>query len=720
MRDIVRVTEADELDLEGRDEAAPDTFPGRVLERRAATADGGRVFLMQIIDAGTSRNGVHYPENVLREAAPLYEGCQAFDHHRTLTEMQTSSVVGLCGMWRNVHPNQGGLAGELHLLPSSVGVAEALDQSLAAQEQGLPPIIGVSHDIQIDPPKERIENGRRVREATRVRNVLSTDVVADPSAGGRAIRVVAGGISSDPPTSKEDEPMKYKELLEKLRAAKTPEDRAALLAEHADVLEAAGFTAEEATETAMAGTEVAAAAPVAPVAATPDEPAVTPQTPVEVTESFDRGSPLAGVIIREAVRAAGLPEEFIGHVSQDLPGRITEADVVDRVRIVQRTVESLEKGGMTPRVPHVKVGAEDFDKKREKLDATFRSDWRNGYSRLSEAYSDITGRAYRPMTDDAAAEIIRESWAGPMPGRVSESLDSTSWGEVLADAMHKRIVELYNGGNWQDWKKIARTFPVTDFRTQKLIQVGEFTSLPTVDEGAPYQALTSPSDTQNTYSPTKKGGTEDFTYEAAKNDDLRALVTIPTRLARLAAWSVYYNIFSILSANTEKTADGVVLFHSTHANTTAVALGQAGLTSIRQKMRDQAAYGDTSRALGIKPKFVVVPNELEEMAWSLANSANAIPATTPGASNVPNLHAGIEPIVVDFYTDANDWYAVCDPDQNPTIEVGFMDGKEDPELFLQDDPKTGSVFSADKVTWKLRHTYGYGLVDYRGFQRGTQ
>lgn len=696
-------------------ESKRDFFPGRVLERKGVTADGGRIFLMQMIDAGTSRNGVHYPESVLAAAAPLYEGAKAFDHHRTMAELTSSSVVGLCGSWRGVFPNEGGLAGELHLVPSAVAIAEALEQSLDAQAAGLPPVIGVSHDVQMDPPVERIENGRRVREATSITNVLSTDVVADPSAGGRAIRVVAGGIGSEPP-NKETSPMKYKELLEKLRAAKTPEDRAALLAEHADVLEAAGFTADEAETQAMAGAEVEV---VAGAEGTGAE-AEGGDTPTEVTESFDRGAPLAGLIIREAVRAAGLPDRFVGHITQDLPARITEADVVDRVRTVQRTIESLEKDGMTPRVPGIKVGAEDLDKKREKLDATFRMDWGNGYTRLSEAYSDVTGRPYRPMTDDAAAEIIRESWAGPMPGRVSESLDSTSWGEVLADAMHKRIVELYNGGGWQDWKKIARTFPVTDFRTQKLIQVGEFTSLPTVDEGSPYQALTSPSDTQNTYSPTKKGGTEDFTYEAAKNDDLRALVTIPTRLARLAAWSVYYNIFSILSANTATTADGVVLFHSTHANTTAVALAQAGLTSLRQKMRDQAAYGDTTRALGIKPKFIVVPNELEEMAWSLANSANAIPATTPGASNVPNLHAGVEPIVVDFYTDANDWYAVCDPDQNPTIEVGFMDGKEDPELFLQDDPKTGSVFSADKVTWKLRHTYGYGLVDYRGFQRGTQ
>lgn len=696
-------------------ESKRDFFPGRVLERKGTTAEGGRIFLMQMIDAGTSRNGVHYPESVLAAAAPLYEGAKAFDHHRTMAELQSSSVVGLCGSWRGVFPNQGGLAGELHLVPSAVAIAEALDQSLEAQEQGLPPVIGVSHDVQMDPPVERIENGRRVREATSITNVLSTDVVADPSAGGRAIRVVAGGLGSEEvPPNKETQPMKFKELLEKLRAAKTPEDRAALLAEHADVLEAAGYSADEATEMAKAGEEAEVTAGGAPAEGAEGD------APTEVTESFDRGSTLAGLIVREAVRAAGLPDRFVGHITTDLPARITEADVVDRVRTVQRTIESLEKDGMTPRVPGIKVGAEDHDKKVAKLDATFAGDWANGYSRLSEAYFDVTGQPYAPMTEVMAEDIMRESFLGGRRGRVTESLISTSWGEVLADVMNRRIVDIFHGGNWSDWKKLVTTFPVHDFRSQKLIQVGEFASLPTVNEGAPYQPLTSPTDQQATYSPTKKGGTEDFTYEAAKNDDLRQLVSIPARLGRVAQFTLYSTVFGILSSNPTLTTDSIALFHASHANTAAVALSQTNLSTLRQKMRDQAAYGDTARALGMKPKYLVVPNELEELAFQLCTSAVAVPGTPAGPSNTPNIHQGLEPLVVDIFTDANDWYVVGDPAVSPTIEVGFMDGKEDPELFVQDDPTVGSAFTADKVTYKLRHTWGYGVVDYRPFQRGTQ
>jgi hypothetical protein len=44
------------------------------------------------------------------------------------------------------------------------------------------------------------------------------------------------------------------------------------------------------------------------------------------------------------------------------------------------------------------------------------------------------------------------------------------------------------------------------------------------------------------------------------------------------------------------------------------------------------------------------------------------------------------------------------------LEIGFLDGREEPELFIQDMPNTGSMFSNDKLTYKLRHIYGGGVL----------
>lgn len=64
--------------------------------------------------------------------------------------------------------------------------------------------------------------------------------------------------------------------------------------------------------------------------------------------------------------------------------------------------------------------------------------------------------------------------------------------------------------------------------------------------------------------------------------------------------------------------------------------------------------------------------------------------------------------------DKNSWWLAM----NRPIEVGFLGGKEDPQLFLQDNPLVGPVFTGDQITWKVRHEYGYVLKDHRMVSAG--
>ena len=71
-------------------------------------------------------------------------------------------------------------------------------------------------------------------------------------------------------------------------------------------------------------------------------------------------------------------------------------------------------------------------------------------------------------------------------------------------------------------------------------------------------------------------------------------------------------------------------------------------------------------------------------------------------------------LVIPYWTDANNWYAICNPQDCPTIEVGFYRGKQKPELWVQDSPSQGSGFSADKITYKIRHIWQVCVLDHRG------
>lgn len=711
--------------LEEAVESVVDEHGARVLEASGKAADGGRIFQMLLIAYGDSKNNRRYPEAVMRAAAPLYEGAKSYDHHRTPEELSTSTISGLIGTFRNVSATLLGLEAELHLLPSATHAAEALDMALVNQAAGLDPLIGVSQDVMARWRTISVA-GRAMQEAVEITSVLSVDVVAHPAAGGMATRMVAAGdpTKQSHPQPKENHPVNLKQLLALLRAAESDAQRTALLQEHARVLEAAGFTDAEALAAAtnQAATE-AAAPPVAPTQA--------------ATEAvISKGSINGRLIVATAVSAAGLGEHMVESIIGELPAQFTEADVVAKVGSTVRLLEHFEKQGLAPTVPaaYAKVTADSLDKKTVRLDQMLAGNFREGgYQSLKSAYLDIAPDLGVTVRSDQFSEslnrsILRESNFMSAGGgreaydsdRATESATTTTWGELLGDSITRRVVAEYGLPALQSWREVVSSIvPLTDFRTQRVGRMGGYGVLPTVAQGAPYQPLTTPPDEEATYTPVKRGGTEDLTLEAIANDDIRALMNIPIKLGRAAAQTLFRFVWDFFNTN-PNIYDSVALFAAGHNNTATLALSGANLSAARRAMRKQTAYGDSVEVLSFAPRLLVVCSDLEEIAFQLATSAVAIPAGAPvgAASNTPNLHAGIKPIVVDYWSSTTTWMTVADPAMVPTIELGFY-GSEDPALFVQNDPTNGSLFNADKVTYKLRHVYSGAVLDFRGMYRGN-
>ena len=126
-------------------------------------------------------------------------------------------------------------------------------------------------------------------------------------------------------------------------------------------------------------------------------------------------------------------------------------------------------------------------------------------------------------------------------------------------------------------------------------------------------------------------------------------------------------------------------------------------------MVKQARAGSAKR-MGVSPATVLIPFELQETAYNLFVRNQNLDKTFVQTINP-------EVIVVSYWTDANDWVTVADPMKLPVLEISFMNGQETPELFVQDMPNVGSMFSNDKLTYKIRHEYG-GAVLVDG-EKGT-
>ena len=160
-------------------------------------------------------------------------------------------------------------------------------------------------------------------------------------------------------------------------------------------------------------------------------------------------------------------------------------------------------------------------------------------------------------------------------------------------------------------------------------------------------------------------------------------------------------------ANGDKVFDDGV--QNTHANRGTTALSSAALQAAITTMMKQT---DTAgKRLNLKPRYLLVPADLLFTANTLVNSS-MIPGSNNNDANV--LKGIVEPIPVSQFTDATDYYLICDPADIESIEIGFVNGREDPELLVQDAPLLGQVFTNDQMSFKVRWEFGGGWLDYRG------
>lgn len=708
----------------------------------------GKKWGVLIIQEGMSKNRNRYQRKVLQEAAPLYEGAKVYIDHQEDTRRFGRSARDLAGFIKDVQPvllatTKEATAAIFGLAGTMVVTQKAIrEELLDAWEEGKADLLGLSHDALAESVAV-VDPAGAFYDVTRIESVKSVDLVTNPAAGGRVLRLVAS--DTVPLSLSEDEAM-LKKLMEAIRATKN----AALIAK----LEALGANPTEdqimalhteALTAAAAVTEAAAQAAAAPaVPAVPATPAVPapvkeavaqPTGAISIQEALELKADGITLFVENTLNGCSLPDpvkkqlrgRFMAQVTEatTLAGLPTKAQVTAAVKESVDLFASLAESGVVMPVKHtIQMGQAKRDKVSESLDAFFgvKVDGkdengrekvklvREGMQSFRSLYVDITG-------DTNITGRVSEAT------RLRESMDSTTLDQMLGDSITRRMVAMYQTAEQAAWRgTIATVVPVSDFRTQRRMRFGGYPNLGTVSQGAPYPALTSPTDEEATYAPAKRGGTEQITLEMITNDDVGAIRQIPQRLARAASQTLYEFVFDFMRTNAA-VYDSVALANAGHgSNLITTALSSTQVATARLLMKKQADMSNSKR-IGLSARYLFVPTDLEELAFHITQAERLVADSSLAAQAnpaAPNFirKVGITPITVDYWTDTNDYWVTADVSQTPMIEIGFLGGREEPELFVQDTPNQGSMFSNDQITYKIRHTYGGAVLDYRGFVGG--
>lgn len=320
------------------------------------------------------------------------------------------------------------------------------------------------------------------------------------------------------------------------------------------------------------------------------------------------------------------------------------------------------------------------------------------------------------------------------------SVNSSTMAQLVANALNKRVVnEFIQYPQW--WLPIVSEGDYDSLQAVRWITLGGVGELPTVAEGAAYTELTW-DDSYETATFYKKGGYLGLTIEAIDKDETGRLRSAPRALAQAAWLTLSKSISEIFTSNTGAgpvLTDTGNLFNATavtstggHANLGSTALSITTWAAARLAMRKQPELNSNERLGALTaPKYLMVPPDLEITALQvLGSSHDYLYALSNGQEAPTNVFADGDArqallesarkrvIVVDLWTDTNNWAAVADPMLWPTIGIGYRYGRT-PEIISVASPTSGLMFTNDTLPVKVRFFFATGPMDWRGMYKAN-
>jgi len=665
----------------------------------------GEEFEVICIQAGEA-NGVRFSEDVLCTAVPLFEGVTSFIDHGEWWG-SGRSVRDTAGVISGVSWEPGrGVVGHLRLVAAESWLGDFLRQLVRDREKGLPvPRVGLSADVFLR---------RRENECIEITRVNSVDIVFDPAAGGsleRVLNSIGGRFPREVRTRMTEERVEY-------------------------VVGAGGEGSSSADGEGQVQASVEAPPLAPPRRENRGEDGNGGSPRRNRGEDGNGGSPRrgrgddsglddlrrvqCGAVLQTVLDAnRDIPAPMLSMVEKRFRGSVfTGPELQGAVDEVRQTWADLQAGSVIQG-----MGAAQDNGPRPVVNGMWDS-----LDRLQMAFDRLMGLPIPSEHSDLPRlSGIRELYlmlSGDQemvgmfrPERVRfANVTVSTVTSVVKNSLSKVLLKSYEMvPQW--WKPIAYEEDFTTMHTVTWITLGGIANLDTVSEGDAYTEK-SWSDNEETSTFSKQGNYVGITLEAIDRDDVGAIKQLPRKMGYAAAKTLSASVAALFTANSNtgpQLSDTYYLFDaSNHSNLLTAALSASEWDTVIQAMFSQTE-ATSSRRLGIRPGYILVPIELEKTALVIVGSEGE-PGTADNDLNPRRGSARV--ITVPEWTDANNWAAVADPQVLPGVCIGYRFGRV-PEMFVADNNVVGSMFTNDEMRIKVRFIYSVGIGDYRAMHKSN-
>ncbi len=293
------------------------------------------------------------------------------------------------------------------------------------------------------------------------------------------------------------------------------------------------------------------------------------------------------------------------------------------------------------------------------------------------------------------------------------SMSTNDFDSILLDITNKNLRTAYEQAP-RTFLPFCRIVSGDNFKNIHGVTLSEAPDLDLISENGEYKSGEL-SDAQEIYSVKSYGKIIYLTRQMIINDDMKAFLRLPQLFGAAAARKESDIVYGKIVGNPAM-ADGIPVFHLDHNNLVSDAPGIGPVTAERLSagrriMRDQT--GITNVKIDLRPQYVLVPAEQETNVEIIVRS-RSLPEDNK-SSGVHNPWGSLIPISDPRLDDDSSmaWYLIASPDQIDTIEIAYLDGQSEPYT------EEHTFFNRDAIGFKVRHEFGVGLMDYRGFFKNS-
>ncbi len=291
---------------------------------------------------------------------------------------------------------------------------------------------------------------------------------------------------------------------------------------------------------------------------------------------------------------------------------------------------------------------------------------------------------------------------------IGRALSTSDFPILLANVLNKTLRREYETAP-KTYEPLVRKVTVADFKPISRLQMGDAPMLLEKSEHGQYQAG-SFREASESYSIKEWGRLISVTRQMLINDDLGAMLRIPSMMARRGAqlesklaWS------SIL--NNPLMGDGTPLFHEKHRNVAKnpSAISVTSIAAAKSAMRLQKGFDEKDEeGINLTPTYLIVSsaNEINALQFMFPTSPNIDQNTNPYKTSLK--------LIVEPRLDAinpNAWYLASDIGQIDLIEMAYLQGQEG--LFMEQKID----FDTDGIRLKVRMDVEAKAIDWRGFYK---